>query len=494
MAIINLENIAATASITIQLIKDYSMYTSEIISSNGTIFQSTDTDTTLTLKVYKGVEDITNKIVDVEWTRFYFSNDELVEDKDWGKNKKDKLKVVLYKDEIEEKSIIQASGYSDIEGHRELVTTARLTMIKISDIYISDVTPVDPSDKMMWMDTNQTPPTLKIWSDDLGYWISSGMDVPIVKNLIKNSNFWTTIDDYYDIVESDDIYTPARVSYQNKQWAKLESRNRTSQSGGISQTIDYPINKNSNYIFSLIGYRDSSANYSSTTTVRIIIESINDKNETKELIDGNYDLNTSITTVSVPFTTENDTEQIVVKVLTRSYNRCLIYVTELSLYNSSVYYPWELCPDDVDKQMNTKLDNSRTSVFNTLTDNGNFKAIYESENQYYVRAEYITPTVAEQTALDALTSRVDSMDKNNGSNNSNVNKKISELETKVQTLETNVQTLETNYNTLLTQYNNLSTQHTTDVTNLNNLITALTARVAALESSNGDSSNTPSQN
>ena len=40
---INLDNIAATAAITIQLIKDYSMYDSEIISSNGTIFQSTDT-------------------------------------------------------------------------------------------------------------------------------------------------------------------------------------------------------------------------------------------------------------------------------------------------------------------------------------------------------------------------------------------------------------------------------------------------------------------
>ena len=481
MAIINLENIAATASITIQLIKDYSMYTSEIISSNGTIFQSTDTDTTLTLKVYKGVEDITNKITDVEWTRFYFSNDELVEDKDWGKNKKDKLKVVLYKDEIEEKSIIQASGYSDIEGHRELVTTARLTMIKISDIYISDVTPVDPSDKMMWMDTNQTPPTLKIWSDDLGYWISSGMDVPIVKNLIKNSNFWTTIDDYYDIVEDDDIYTPVRVSYQNKQWAKLESRYLTSASGGISQTIDYPINKNSNYIFSLIGFRDSS---STGRTVRIIIESIDSKNAVKELIDDNYDLNTSITTVSVPFTTENDTEQVRVKVLTRNRSRCTLYVTELSLYNSSVYYPWELCPDDVDKQMNTKLDNSRISVFNTLTDNGNFKAIYESENQYYIRAAYITPTVAEKTALDALTSRVDSMDKNNGSNNSNVNKKISELEKKVQDLETKVETLET-------QYDNLSKQHTTDVTNLNNLITALTARVAALENPSGEN---PPQN
>ena len=77
MATIKLDNIAATASITLQLVKDYSMYDSEIISSNGTIFQSTDTNTVLSLRIYKGVEDITNKITDIEWTRFYFNGDEL---------------------------------------------------------------------------------------------------------------------------------------------------------------------------------------------------------------------------------------------------------------------------------------------------------------------------------------------------------------------------------------------------------------------------------
>ena len=401
MAIIKLENIAATASITIQLIKDYSMYSSEIISSNGTIFQSTDTSTTLTLKIYKGIEDITDKITDIEWSRFYFNNDELVEDRDWGKNKNNKQKIILYKDEIEEKSIIQASGFSIIEGSRELVTTARITIIKISDIYVSDLIPANPSDKMMWMDTNQTPPTLKIWNDELGYWMSSGMDVPIVKNLIKNSNFWTDITDYYTTVNSPSNL--ARVSYQNKQWARLQIDNNGANSSGISQAINYPINKNSNYIFSLIGYRESEF---SNSGVRIIIKSTNDKNTTINLVDKEFNLNTYITTISVPFTTNNDTEKIELQVLTKNKTRSLSYVTELSLYNSSVYYPWELCPDDVDKQMNTKLDNSRTSVFNTLTDNGRFQAIYESENQYYIRASYITPKIVEKTIFDALQTKV----------------------------------------------------------------------------------------
>ena len=432
MAIIKLENIAATASITIQLIKDYSMYTSEIISSNGTIFQSTDTSTTLTLKIYKGIEDITNKITDIEWSRFYFNNDELVEDRNWGKDKKNKQKIILYKDEIEEKSIIQASGFSSIEGSRELVTTARITIIKISDIYISDIMPVNPSDKMMWMDTNKTPPTLKIWSDELGYWMSSGIDVPIVKNLIKNSNFWAPVDDYYTIENSNQIQTPVRISYQNKQWLKLESKNTNGQSGGVYQEIQYPIQSNSNYIFSFIGYREGYLSQS----VLIKIVSLNENGIATTIIEDDYSLGTSITSVSVPFTTLNDTEKLEIHLLTTDTKATKkVYVTELSLYNSSVYYPWELCPDDVDKQMNTKLDNSRTSVFNTLTDNGRFQAIYESENQYYIRAAYITPAIVEKTVFDALQT------------------KVTELET---------------------QLINLKTQYTND-------IKSLTERIAALE-------------
>ena len=132
----------------------------------------------------------------------------------------------------------------------------------------------------------------------------------------------------------------------------------------------------------------------------------------------------------------NDTKKLEIHLLTTDARVVRkVYVTELSLYNSSVYYPWELCPDDVDKQMNTKLDNSRTSVFNTLTDNGRFQAIYESENQYYIRAAYITPAIVEKTVFDALQT------------------KVTELET---------------------QLNNLKTQYSND-------IKSLTERIAALE-------------
>lgn len=428
MAIINLENIAATASITIQLIKDYSMYDSEIISSNGTIFQSTDTSTTLTLKVYKGIEDISDKIVDIKWSRFYFENDELEEDIEWGSDKDNKSRVVLNKDDIEEKSIIQASGYSTIEGRRELVTTARITIIKISDIYISDITPVNPSDKMMWMDTNLVPPALKIWSDELGYWMTSGMDVPVIKNLIRNSNFWTGINEYYDIYNSSYINEPVRTYNQNKQWLTLRSKNNNSRSGGVYQEIQYPIVPNSNYMFSFIGYRESGYN---GTDISIRIASINDRGVSTDIVNINKPLTFNIQTIEVPFTTNNDTTKIIIYLCTQDRSHSSFLVTELSLYNTSVYYPWELCPEDIDKQMNTKLDNSRLSVFDTLMDNGNYKAIYESGKQYYIRSEYITPAVAAASDLATLQNTV------------------IQLSTQLTALQNSYTTLQSNYSSLL---------------------------------------------
>ena len=446
MAIIKLDNVAATASITIQLIKDYSIYNSEIISSNGTIFQSTDTDTTLTLRVYKGVEDITNKITDIEWSRFYFSGDDLREDYVWGENKKNKNKVVLYKDEIEEKSIIQASGYSMIEGHRELVTTARITMIKISDVYISDITPVDPSDNMMWMDTNNDPPVLKLWKEDLGIWISSGTDIPIVKNIIRNSNFWTSLDGYYDIVNSNHINTPDIITAENKRWVTLRSKNANSNSGGISQEIQYPITANSNYIFSFIGYLESKS-YNGTVTIKI--NSIDKNNKTTTILEENHILNTSITSISIPFKTLDSSSGIEFYIGTKNKSNCYCYVTELSLYNSSVYYPWELCPEDVDRQITNKLDGDRLSVYNALTNNGSFKAFYESNNQYYIRASYIIPKLVEYDEFDSF------------------------KENEIATLQNKYTTLETNYNNLLNNYNTL-----------NNLVTTLEQRIKTLEDAN----------
>ena len=461
MAVINLENIAATASITLQLIKDYSMYDSEIISSNGTIFQSTDTDTVLSLRIFKGIEEITYKITDIIWSKFYFKDDELEEDYEWAEGKENKYKITLHKDDIEEKSIIQAAGYSMIEGRRELVTTARITMIKISDVYVSDIEPANPSDKMMWMDTNKTPPILKIWNDKLNAWESSGTDIPIVKNLIRNSNFWTDIDSYYEVVGSANI-TTAVEAYQNKNWFSIKSRYSYSANGGLAQTIQYPVTANSNYIFSFIARKDEDTSYNGSN-INIRITETYENGSTRDIVDEHEKLTTSISTIEIPFKTTKNVKQLTVYIGTESYRTCSFYFTELSLYNSVVYYPWEPCPEDVDKQMNVKLDNNRLSVFNTLTDNGNYKAIYESNGQYYIRQEYISPTVAKADDLTAT--------------NNDITTKYNDLLGK--------------YNEVLNNYTNLSNKYNTDMANLTNTINGLVSRIEALENDNSEPEQNP---
>jgi hypothetical protein len=490
VAVIKLENIAATASITLQLIKDYSMYDSEIISSNGTIFQSTDTDTTLSLRVYKGIEDITYKITDIKWSRFYFQGDELVEDFDWSADKDNKHKVNLHKDEIEGKSIIQAAGYSMIEGRRELVTTARITIIKISDVYVSDIEPEDPSDEMMWMDTNKTPPILKIWDEDLKAWISSGTDIPIVKNFIRNSNFWTEVNDYYEIVNDSNIETAIEV-YQNKNWLSLKTINRRANNGGIAQTIQYPITKNSSHIFSFIAYKQTNNGYNGNN-IHIKITEIDSKGQERDIINKQERLETSISTIEVPFKTTNKTEQLVVYLGTEQGSKMSsFYVTELSLYNSAVYYPWELCPEDVDKQMNTKLDNNRLSVFNTLTDNNNYKAIYESNNQYYIRQEYIVPAVATATALNTTNTNVTNNYNELLGKHNELLGKHNELLDKHNELSNKHNELSNKHNELVNNYDKLLNSHNTDINNLTGIINGLISRIETLENPNANGPETP---
>lgn len=457
MATIKLDNIAATASITLQLIKDYSMYDSEIISSNGTIFQSTDTETALSLNIYKGIEDITYRITDIVWTKFHFEDDELIEDLDWGKDKFDKHKVMLYKDELNEKSIIQASGYSMIEGKRELVTTARITIIKISDVYVSDIAPAEPSDGMMWMDTNKQPPVLKLWNNKLKIWESTGTDIPIIKNLIRNSIFWTNIDDYYTLINKNNLNTSI-VVYQNKNWLCLKA----DDTGGVSQAIQYPIIGNSNYVFSFIAYRDTQGYNGSNINIKII-ETYEDGSE-KIIANENKALSSNISTITVPFITSEQVNGLTVSLSTESNRRCSFNVTELSLYNSSLLYPWELCPDDVDKQINNKIDNNRLAIFNTLTDYNNYKAIYESNSQYYIRSEYIVPAVASADDLNTINT---TLTQGLANTNNDLTTKYNDLLNK--------------YNNLLNQYNNLNNSYTA----LSNTVTNLIYRIETLENNSG---------
>ena len=257
------------------------------------------------------------------------------------------------------------------------------------------------------------------------------------------------IDEYYELENSNQINTPTIITDYAKRWLTLQSKNSNSQSGGVAQDIQYPISSNANYILSFIAYKETG--YSGN--IRVRIDSIDSNNRITSIVDQVEQINTSITSIDISFKTLNSTENLRIYVGTEAKADSYFHITELSLFNSSVYYPWEPCPEDTDKQVNNKLDNDRLSVFNTLTENGNYRAIYESNGQYYIRGLYIIPEVAKKEDFDNLVTRVTTLE------NYNLNTKLAELQTK--------------YDELLAKYN-------TD-------IAALDERLKALENKNSES-------
>jgi hypothetical protein len=79
-----LSRYVATATITLQKIEEIAIYQSEIISSNGNIFKPYDIKTNLTFNIYHEFKNVSSQFTDIEWTRFSFDVDKVIEDKSWG--------------------------------------------------------------------------------------------------------------------------------------------------------------------------------------------------------------------------------------------------------------------------------------------------------------------------------------------------------------------------------------------------------------------------
>lgn len=58
-------DVLTKASITIQIIEDVAIYKAQIFSSNGNIFGTTDKTSDISLVVWKGLTDITDRFNDI---------------------------------------------------------------------------------------------------------------------------------------------------------------------------------------------------------------------------------------------------------------------------------------------------------------------------------------------------------------------------------------------------------------------------------------------
>ena len=189
----NLKDLICRGALTLEVVDDLVLYKAELMSSIGNIFRNNDLSTDITVVVYKGLDDITNKFTDIEWKRFTFdSNGE--DDKTWGEKHKGKKTITVTREEILGKAVIQCGVYQNISGERELVAAQSITFIDVNDMTPSTTPPDNPKDGEIWIDSSVDPPIINIWDEEKGQWRPITTVGSSTKNLINNSNFWKGYD------------------------------------------------------------------------------------------------------------------------------------------------------------------------------------------------------------------------------------------------------------------------------------------------------------
>ena len=211
-------DVLTRASITLQIIDDTVLYKAQLYSSNGNIFSQRDESSEVYVRVYKGVDDITNKFTDIVWKRFTLDSQNNEEDLAWGEQHAGKTDIIITKEDIRSKANIQVEVYSIINGERTLVAADFITFIDINDLQGSDTPPENPKDGDLWLDTSVVPPRLMVWDSNLGMWVEVAVAGKDRRNLLRNSNFYKKSFDFWSPVNSPILEIE---SMSGKKWARI---------------------------------------------------------------------------------------------------------------------------------------------------------------------------------------------------------------------------------------------------------------------------------
>jgi hypothetical protein len=400
----NIKNVLTTASIVLSAVDDSYKYQAELISSNGELFQPYDTDTMLTFRIYKGFEDVTKNYNDIIWRRFSFDSDNIEEDNEWGSEYKGSSEIILNKNEVDGKCLIQVDAYDIIKNKRTIVATARIILIDVNEMFSSIYPPANPIDGTIWIDTNMTPSTIKIWDAINKKWNEVGKSDQAVRNLIRNSNFWTLNTKYYVTDDNTYLYPYSIKEIAGNRCLRLYSREKTPKgvSSGLAQRTLFPIKKNDTYTFSFKVF----ANMDNTYTGDAIYTKISSVDNLGMLTDIVAKLstvkNTQFVQVTISFNTISTTESLHIYIGIEPEQLCDFYITELSLYNTNTFYPWELAPEDVAEILKNQETVSHEEVLKALTNDGEMKGIYETVNPETGKNDlYISGTFIKTESIEA---------------------------------------------------------------------------------------------
>ena len=381
-------DVLTRASITLQIIDDTVLYKAQLYSSNGNIFSQRDESSELYVRVYKGVDDITNKFTDIVWKRFTSDSQNNEEDLAWGEQHAGKTDIIITKEDIRSKANIQVEVYSIINGERTLVAADFVTFIDINDLQGSDTPPENPKDGDLWLDTSVVPPRLMVWDSNLGMWIEVAVAGKDRRNLLRNSNFYKKSFDFWSPVNNPILEIE---SMSGKKWARIKSNAIKNDYCGISQTVN--ATAKGQYSFQMLSEIYIQSAHPNGDAL-VVFYSIDEHGKRTLIKEENYDLGTEVKTYTSTFSSLNDTQKIEV-VISGSENSTFDFVvTNLKLENHPVPTEWELAIEDMQDALDQKVGNTAEEVFDSLTDGGKMQGIYvdideHGQKNYYVSGRYI---------------------------------------------------------------------------------------------------------
>lgn len=384
----NFKDVLTRASITIQIIEDVAIYKAQLYSSNGNIFGSRDKETDLSVKVYKGLDDITAKFSDIVWRRFTTDSGDLIEDIKWGEQHKNKTDIVVTREDINYKANIQVEVYSIINKERTLVAADFISFIDVNDMQGSTTPPENPKHGDLWLDTSVTPPRLMMWDANLGMWVEVKIAGQDRRNLILNSNFFRKDFTAWDVVGAPDLEIE---SFSAKKWARIKTEYPINDYNGISQRcIGTP---KADYSFQILAgtYIQSVAPKGNIVCAFFSI----DKNNKRILIkEETFDITDKNKVFTTTFVSLNETENIDIIVSGEIGQKFDFVCTNMKLENHKIPTAWELALEDVQDALDMKVGNTAEEVFDSLTDGGKMQGIYvdvdeHGNKNYYVSGRYI---------------------------------------------------------------------------------------------------------
>lgn len=391
------KNIITRASLTLQLIEDVAIYKAELFSSAGNIFQPTDKQTDISVKVFKGLQDITEKFKDIKWRRFTFDVDNVVEDLEWGNQHDGKKTITVTKKDVDEKAKFQCEVYDIIDKARTLVAVESITIVDVNDLKPSKTPPENPIDGQIWLDSSVDPPIIKMWNSTTKQWVVVSSADPQVRNLLRNSNFFTKNFNLWDLVGTLD---EMRVEYASANtFAIIRQETASAMSKGVSQTIDNAKPKKDYTI-------QVKANAESLLQGGLLIAVYSiDESGSKTLIKEDVCVLTdTIQLYSMKVKTLDTTKKLEVYFGGERNRPYHIRFTETMIANTSILTPWELAPEDVMDAINGKMNHE--DIFNALTDNGKMQGIFtqqdsEGNTNFYFNASYIKTGTLKGELVDA---------------------------------------------------------------------------------------------